>query len=225
MKLSISNRFAWTKLGFQLGTMQFGPNKAFSRGFVRLKSCNPRKEPLIAFNLLSDPRDLERTIEAVRFAHEALNTSPAKDQIYSAFPGIYVEMQRNLTAQSRRNKALTDIAAWLLELGGPPRSFVMRNFIVKSKHGLDEVMRNEKLMLEWIRLGVQGDWHACGTCKMGAPSDSMAVVGPDARVHGVQDLRVTDASIMPTVPCANTNISTIMIGEKIADTILREVGA
>jgi 5-(hydroxymethyl)furfural/furfural oxidase len=225
MKLSVSNRFAWTKLGFQLGTIQFGPNKAFSRGFVRLQSADPREEPLIAFNLLSDARDLQRTIDAVRFVYETLNTAPANDMIYFAFPGIYAELQRNLTTQSKRNKLLTDVAAWLLDLGGPARSFVMRNFIVKAKHGLDEIMRNEQLMVEWIRRGVQGDWHACGTCKMGAPSDRMAVVGPDARVFGVENLRVADASIMPTVPCANTNISTIMIGEKIADGILRTAQA
>jgi 5-(hydroxymethyl)furfural/furfural oxidase len=225
MKLSVSNRFAWTKLGFQLGTIQFGPNKAFSRGFVRLQSADPREEPLIAFNLLSDARDLQRTIDAVRFVYETLNTAPANNMIYFAFPGIYAELQRNLTTQSKRNKLLTDVAAWLLDLGGPARSFVMRNFIVKAKHGLDEIVRNEQLMVEWIRRGVQGDWHACGTCKMGAPSDRMAVVGPDARVFGVENLRVADASIMPTVPCANTNISTIMIGEKIADGILRTAQA
>jgi 5-(hydroxymethyl)furfural/furfural oxidase len=225
MKLSVSNRFAWTKVGFQLGTIQFGPNKAFSRGLVRLRSGNSREEPLIAFNLLSDARDLQRTIAAVRFVCEALNTSPAKDLIYFAFPGIYAELQRNLTTQSKRNKLLTDVAAWFLDLGGPARDFVMRNFIVKAKYGLDEILRDESLMLEWIRRGVQGDWHACGTCKMGAPSDPMAVVGPDGRVHGIGNLRVADASIMPTVPCANTNISTIMIGEKIADSILRSADA
>jgi 5-(hydroxymethyl)furfural/furfural oxidase len=189
---------------------------------VRLQGKDPRQEPLIAFNLLSDPRDLQRTVDAVRFVHEVLNTSPAKDMIYFAFPGIYAEMQRNLTTQSRRNKLLSDAAAWLLDLGGPARDFVMRNFIVTAKHGLDEVVRDERLLVEWIRLGVQGDWHACGTCKMGAPTDPMAVVGPDARVVGVENLRVADASIMPTVPCANTNISTIMIGEKVADAILRD---
>jgi 5-(hydroxymethyl)furfural/furfural oxidase len=220
MKLSVSNRFAWTRVGFQLGTIQFGPNKAFSKGFVRLKSGDPREEPLIAFNLLSDPRDLQRTMEAVRFVHGVLNTSPAKDFIHFAFPGIYAEMQRNLTTQSRRNKLLSDAAAFLLDLGGPARDFVMRNFIVKARHGLDEIVRDEKLMVEWIRLGVQGDWHACGTCKMGAPSDRMAVVDPAAQVYGVENLRVADASIMPSVPCANTNISTIMIGEKVADAIL-----
>jgi 5-(hydroxymethyl)furfural/furfural oxidase len=222
MKLSVSNRFAWTKVGFQLGTIQFGPNKAFSRGLVRLQSADPHTEPLIAFNLLSDPRDLQRTINTIRFVYEVLNTAPAKDMILFAFPGIYAEMQRNLTTQSKRNEMLGEAAAWLLDLGGPVREFVMQNFVVNSKRTLDAVMRDEAAMVEWIRLGVQGDWHACGTCKMGAASDPLAVVGPDARVHGIDNLRVVDASIMPSVPCANTNISTIMIGEKVADQILRE---
>ena len=85
---------------------------------------------------------------------------------------------------------------------------------------LDAIMADEKLMEEWIREGVQGDWHACCTNRMGRPDDRMSVVDKHGRVHGFQGLRVIDASIMPSVPCANTNISTIMIGEKMSDHIL-----
>jgi 5-(hydroxymethyl)furfural/furfural oxidase len=77
------------------------------------------------------------------------------------------------------------------------------------------------MLIDWIRRGVQGDWHACGTCRMGAADDRGAVVDPEGCVYGVENLRVVDASVMPSVPCANTNISTIMIGEKMADAILR----
>jgi choline dehydrogenase len=61
--------------------------------------------------------------------------------------------------------------------------------------------------------------HISGTCKMGGKGDPMAVVDQFGRVHGVSNLRVVDASIMPHCPRANTNVTTMMIGERIADLI------
>ena len=63
-------------------------------------------------------------------------------------------------------------------------------------------------------------WHPVGTCKMG--TDQLAVVDEKLRVHGVGNLRVVDASIMPTLPSSNTNIPTIMLAERAADLILAE---
>jgi 5-(hydroxymethyl)furfural/furfural oxidase len=57
---------------------------------------------------------------------------------------------------------------------------------------------------------------------MGAPDDPHAVTDPGGRVYGVAGLRVADASIMPSVPCANTNIPSIMIGEKIGAAVLSD---
>ena len=61
--------------------------------------------------------------------------------------------------------------------------------------------------------------HPIGTCAMGSAENADAVVDPACRVHGVGNLRVVDASIMPRIPSANTNLPTSMIAEKIAGAI------
>ena len=70
----------------------------------------------------------------------------------------------------------------------------------------------------YVRANAQTTYHPVGTCKMGV--DDLAVVDPELRVHGVEGLRVVDASIMPTIPRGNTNAPTIAVAEKAAD-ILR----
>ena len=63
-------------------------------------------------------------------------------------------------------------------------------------------------------------FHLMGTCRMGPASDPSTVVDDTLSVHGMEGLRVVDASVMPTMPSANTNASTLMIAEKAADMIL-----
>ena len=62
-------------------------------------------------------------------------------------------------------------------------------------------------------------FHPVGTAKMGPASDPEAVVDAHGRVHGIDSLRVVDASIMPNIVRANTNLTCIMIGERVADWI------
>ena len=70
----------------------------------------------------------------------------------------------------------------------------------------------------FVRANANSAYHLCGTCRMG--TDDMAVVSPDLHVHGIEGLRVADASIMPSITNGNTNAPSLMIGEKAAAMIL-----
>ncbi|WP_417242507.1 choline dehydrogenase [Celeribacter sp.] len=72
----------------------------------------------------------------------------------------------------------------------------------------------------FIRAHVESAYHPCGTCRMGAADDPMAVVDPECRVIGVAGLRVADSSIFPQITNGNLNAPSIMTGEKAADHIL-----
>ncbi|WP_439155674.1 choline dehydrogenase [Yoonia sp.] len=73
----------------------------------------------------------------------------------------------------------------------------------------------------FIRDHVESAYHPCGTCKMGAVDDPMAVVDPQARVIGVDGLRLADSSIFPRITNGNLNGPSIMVGEKVSDHILQ----
>jgi choline dehydrogenase len=78
-------------------------------------------------------------------------------------------------------------------------------------------INDDAQLIEFIRQTADTEYHPVGTCKMG--QDDMAVVDSELRVHGVQNLRVVDASIMPSIITGNTNAGVIAIAEKAANLI------
>ena len=94
-------------------------------------------------------------------------------------------------------------------IGNLQRSFIAAEFQPGS------AVESDEELLDYARRRGGTVYHPTSTCKMG--SDPMAVVDAELRVHGIEGLRVADASIMPTVVSGNTNAATIMIGERAAD--------
>ena len=84
--------------------------------------------------------------------------------------------------------------------------------------------QDDEALAAFVRRTVETLYHPVGTCRMGPAgdlgSDRPPVVDPELRVHGVDGLRVIDASIMPIIPAGNTNAPTIMVAEKGADLCL-----
>jgi choline dehydrogenase-like flavoprotein len=93
---------------------------------------------------------------------------------------------------------------------------------LQKKDMFTAAISNDDDIRALLRARVDTVYHPVGTCKMGV-NDGAAVVDPNLRVHGLEGLRIVDASIMPTLIGGNTNAPTIMIGEKAADMIKAEM--
>lgn len=158
-------RAAFDGHGFQV---HIGHNKPASRGFVKVKSADPKAHPTIQFNYLSEELDREGFRDCVKLTREIIN-QPAFDQYRDGEiqPGEHVQTDEEIDA--------------------------------------------------FVRANVESAYHPSCSCKMGV--DEMAVVDPHTRVHGINNLRVVDSSIFPTIPNGNLNAPTIMVAERAADLI------
>jgi choline dehydrogenase len=145
--------------------------KAVTSGRIRLTSSDPRNQPLLDYQYLTDPWDRERMRGAVRLCVEIAE----RDEY--------------------------------------------RSILTERLSPTDDDLASDDALDRWLLANVGTQHHSSGTCKMGPASDKMAVVDQYCRVHGMEGLRVVDASIMPDVIRANTNATTIMIAERVADWI------
>ncbi len=89
---------------------------------------------------------------------------------------------------------------------------------LKGEHWPGDSIKTDAELEEYVRRVGRTSYHHVGTCKMGV--DDMAVVDPQLRVNGIEQLRVCDSSVMPSIVSSNTNAPSIMIGEKASDLIL-----
>jgi 5-(hydroxymethyl)furfural/furfural oxidase len=219
MYLVPTNKAAWHAIGTRLGLVMIWVNCSYSLGEVRLNSSDAHVEPSVDFNMCSDERDLNRLVAATRMTI-ALHDHPAiRDAVHDIFPVSYSDRARKLGVVSTWNRIQTAMGAAVMDTFGFARRTIIDTLIADGP-SLGELMTDDAVCADWVRKTVLGHWHASCTCRMGSPDDPGAVTDPAGRVYGVQGLRVCDASIMPRVPSANTNVPTIMVGEKIAHAVM-----
>ncbi len=168
--------------------------------------------------LLSDERDLLRLKDAFRRAAALGAAIAASGAAGPPQPARMSDRARRYGARSLRNRLLTGLAGAAIDLAGPFGAALTRKLTYDGP-SVAELLADEAALDAYLMDSVVGVWHASGTCRMGADDDPMAVTDAEGRVRGVANLRVCDASIFPTIPCANINVPVIMAAEKIADSI------
>jgi 5-(hydroxymethyl)furfural/furfural oxidase len=223
MMLAVIARSGWHAIGQRVGSFYLWVNKPYSTGSIALRSADSAVPPLIDFRLLSDPRDRKRLRDGFRFIAE-LAADPELDPVRSKiFPTNYSDRVRKVSSPGLRNLAQMAALAAILD-GLPAARGWLIDTVITSGVKLQDLLVDDDMLDEFLQRAVAGVWHPVGTCRMGSADDSMAVTSASGKVRGIENLRVCDASVMPTIPCGNTNIPTLMVAERMADLIKSEHG-
>lgn len=219
MYITASARGGWHALGKRLGLYFLWCNRPYSSGSLTLAVPDPKTYPVADLNLLSDPRDLARMIASVRLlaklvVHPALNPEGG-----DFFPASYSRRMKRLSRYSTANRIVASILGPMLDVPAVLRQLLIR-LVLLNGTAFQATLADDRALEDFVRQSVFGVWHPVGTCRMGDPADPLAVVDPEGRVIGSENIFVADASIMPRLPTANTNIPVIMAAEKISDALL-----
>lgn len=216
---------AWHPLGRRIATIITWINKAESRGSVSLTSADPLAPPIVHLNYLSERTDLTRLMAAVRFTARLMAANSLSGLIETAGPSSYSGFAKSLGRQTLRNYLLTAPVAAAIDMVPPMRRLFFRT-MVSGNLSLADLLEDEAALEDYVRSTAFGQWHVCGTCRMGPADDREAVIDPQTgAVHGIEGLHVADASIMPTAPRANLNLPVIMLAEKMSDSIGSHIGS
>ena len=215
MFFSVLNKTAWHAIGGGIGALSVAVYKSYSTGSVRLRSSDANDQPIIDLAMLSDPRDLARMAGGLALMLDLLGDK----RVAGLATSVFVPGSRKVAPALSRQSTPNAVMARFLSAAMDASSWVERRVI--GVVGDDpRGLRNPDEIADFAFRNTIGMFHVAGTCKMGASADRAAVVDPLCRVYGVEGLRVVDASIMPSLPRANTFLPVTMIGERASDLII-----
>ena len=212
---SVLNRSSWHHFGRRLATLGVMLHKPRSRGRVRIESANPLADPQVDFGFLSDPRDLDALAYGLGIAAQILCDGKVRSLGAQAGLVQHGRLTRALGTRSGVNRVLDSLlSAVMLVL--PKLEHRLFSALLGTVSAESLRVAPPEHQRELVHQAISGVFHPVGTCRMGQSDDPMAVVNSAGCVHGVQGLRVIDASIMPTIPRAGTFLPTVMVAEKIS---------
>jgi 5-(hydroxymethyl)furfural/furfural oxidase len=201
-----------------LGAALYAP---YSRGSVTLTGSNAATPPNVDFRLLEDPRDAPRMVKVARLV-ESLLLDPEVAKSYSDAYLLPPTMALNqFNKPGFVGSLLAAAAKFTLNSPSPLARALIGPAIRPGRWFANRSSRSTLSDAELLNAAVPMA-HPCGTCAIGRKDDPMAVVDSNCRVYGMENLRVVDASVMPRIPSANTNLPTIMVAERAADLIRAE---
>jgi 5-(hydroxymethyl)furfural/furfural oxidase len=213
MFITSLNKTSWHPLGKRIGAIGVVVHKPYSKGSVELTSTDPHQSPKVRFNTLSDERDLRRLVGGMRLVLELL-LDPG---VVALRNEAFLPQGKIIARLARRRPAAWVQAAAIASIFD--MRTVRRRLLKDLTLDVAALARNEGALRELVQQRVELSRHVCGTAKMGAREDAMAVLDSAGRVYGVQSLRVVDASAFPTLMRANTHLPVIMAAEKFSDHI------
>ena len=194
--------------GDRLGMVGAALYSPHSRGSVTLATDGLALPPVVDFRFLSDPIDRVRMHKAIALGLDLLCDPQVSGTHGDVFIVVPSSLTRRLNRPSLRNQLLSSVIAAMLD--APP---AIRRFALDRVGQRIDPTERSAAHLDALLENVMPVFHPAGTCAMGRADDPIAVTDPSCRVRGVAGLRVVDASIMPTVPTANTCIPTMMVAE------------
>jgi 5-(hydroxymethyl)furfural/furfural oxidase len=219
--INVQSKTSWNALGRQIGNLAPCLLRPLSRGRITLTSADHAVQPLIEFNMLGDPRDLERLTMTYERTCQIIAWDQVRALMGTPFPVRFSDKLRQLNELNSKNALKTSLLAAMLDVVPGLSDFALGK-LTGRRVDLVALAADRARLTEHVRDNIAGMFHPAGSCRMGRADDRNAVVDPAGRVHGIGGLRVVDASVMPTLTAGNTNVPVIMIAEKMAAAILAE---
>lgn len=219
LQMIVLNKSSWHGLGRAVTGLGIILSGAESRGRLRLDPRSVDAPPDVNFRMLTEPSDRAKLEAGFAVAGQVMTSTAMREVRHEYFATGYSGVVRAMNTPTLRNK----VAAKVIGAGLDGPALVRRSML---RWGISRGSLSEGRLADpaWrsdvVASQSFGQYHPVGSCSMGPASRSDRVVDEAGHVVGTDGLSVADASIVPQLPRANTNLTVLMVAERCADLLL-----